>query len=302
MISGLHLLLTYRCTGECDHCFLYCGPGAEGTFTFSALETALDQAQEVSTLEWIYFEGGEPFLFYPLLLEGIRLARRRGYRVGVVTNAYWATSDRDAELWLGPLPKLGVEDLSVSEDVFHGSEGEHSPPRLARAAARRIGLPSGTICIKPPTVETRAEAAGQTRGQPVVGGGVQFRGRAADKLTEGLPRQPRERFTECPHEELRAPDRLHLDPMGNVHVCQGIVIGNIRRTPLAGILAAYDPDSHPIVGPLIRGGPARLAREHDLEVGEGFVDACHLCFLARRALLDRFPRQLAPRRVYGISS
>lgn len=299
MISGLHLLLTYRCTSECDHCFLYCGPRAEGTFTLPALEAALAQARDLPSVEWIFFEGGEPFLFYPLMLEGIRLARSLGFRVGVVTNAYWASAERDAELWLRPLKELGVEDLSVSEDLFHGSEGEESPARRARAAALKIGLPSGTICIGQPAVQGPDEAAGP-KGQPVVGGAVLFRGRAADKLVEGLPRFPREQFSECPHEELRTPDRLHLDPMGNLHICQGIVIGNVWQVPLTEILAGYDPDSHPIVGPLIRGGPAQLAREYAMELPAGFVDACHLCFLARRALLDRYPLQLAPPQVSGV--
>ena len=29
MISGLHLRFTYRCTRECDHCFLYSSPKAK---------------------------------------------------------------------------------------------------------------------------------------------------------------------------------------------------------------------------------------------------------------------------------
>ena len=33
MLTGIHFLLTYSCTSECDHCFLYCSPNAKGTFT-----------------------------------------------------------------------------------------------------------------------------------------------------------------------------------------------------------------------------------------------------------------------------
>lgn len=35
MLTGIHILLTYTCTRECDHCFLHCGPKQEGTFTLS---------------------------------------------------------------------------------------------------------------------------------------------------------------------------------------------------------------------------------------------------------------------------
>ena len=47
-----------------------------------------------------------------------------------------------------------------------------------------------------------------------------------------------------------------MDPLGLVHVCQGITIGNAFETPLDEILQRYDPTSHAIVGPLLRGGPA----------------------------------------------
>ncbi len=79
MLTGLHFLLTYQCTSTCDHCFLYCGPDAGGTFTVRHLREALDEAVAVGTVEMIFFEGGEPFLFYPVMLEGIKLARERGF-------------------------------------------------------------------------------------------------------------------------------------------------------------------------------------------------------------------------------
>lgn len=44
-------------------------------------------------------------------------------------------------------------------------------------------------------------------------------------------------------------------------ICQGISIGNMWMTPLSEIVSSYRPDSHPICGPLIRGGPAQLAKE-----------------------------------------
>ena len=102
-LSGVHLLLSYTCTHECDHCFLYCSPRAEGTFTLAEVEALLDQARALPDVTEIYFEGGEPFLFYPVLVAGLEAASARGFRTGVVTNCYWATSTEDARLWLAPL-------------------------------------------------------------------------------------------------------------------------------------------------------------------------------------------------------
>jgi hypothetical protein len=127
-----------------------------------------------------------------------------------------------------------------------------------------------------------------------------FKGRAADKLTEDLPRRPWQEFTECPHEDLRNPGRVHLDAYGNVHLCQGLSMGNTWETPLSKMVGQYDANSHPICGRLINGGPARLAEEYDVPHEDGYVDACHLCYRVRLALLDRFPQYLAPRSVYGL--
>jgi hypothetical protein len=112
--------------------------------------------------------------------------------------------------------------------------------------------------------------------------------------------QPWRQFTECPYEDLREPGRVHLDPFGNVHICQGILIGNILRTPLKQICETYDPASHPITGPLLEGGPAGLVRRYDLGHEDGYADACHLCDEARRALRARFPEILQPDQVYGV--
>lgn len=298
MLSGIHFLLSYNCTYECDHCFVYCGPFAGGTFTIEQVEAVLDEARKIDTVDNVYFEGGEPFLYYPLMLEAIRLADERGLKIGIVSNAYYATTEKDAELWLKPLTRYNIFDLSISEDSYHGDEESAECAKRANRVAAKLGLPKGTICIDPPKVEKSADPA--TKGQPVVGGGVRFKGRAADKLTEGLPTRKWQEFVECTDEELRRPDRVHIDPYGNVMICQGISIGNMWQTPLSKIDSDYNPEAHPIIGPLLKGGPAELARTYDIKLKDEYVDECHFCFEVRRSLLDRFPEHLAPRQVYGV--
>ncbi len=294
-MTGLHVLLTYTCTSECDHCFLWCSPRAGGTFTLAQLEHLLDQAQATGTIHSVYFEGGEPTLFYPLLLAGVRAARERGFGVGVVTNGYFAVSEDDALLWLAPLRELRIVDLSISDDELH-STAPVRPSERALAAARRLGMPVSSICLRTAdSLELRAR-----RGQPVVGGTVLFRGRAAETLTRDLPRRPWHTFTECPHEDLVAPDRVHVDAFGNLQLCQGLSAGNCWRTPLAEWQTRYVAEEHPICGPLVRGGPAELSRTFGVPHEEGYVDACHLCYVTRKALLERFPQELAPRQAYGL--
>ena len=301
MLTGIHFLLTYTCTWECDHCFVYSGPNAKGTFTLSQMRQVFDELIKIGTIEIVYFEGGEPFLFYPLMVEGIRIARDMGFKTGVVTNSYWATSEEDAELWLSPLFELGVSDLSISDDPFHFEDEKDNPAKRALAAAKRLGIPVNVICIERPTVEViRDREQAIAAGEPVTGGSAMFKGRAVEKLTEGLPTRWWEDFTECPYEDLKNPKRVHLDPYGNVHLCQGLTMGNMWETPLSELVKTYDCDSHPICKLLVKGGPALLAREYGVEHDDRYVDDCHFCYLVRLALLDKFPKYLAPRQVYGL--
>jgi hypothetical protein len=295
MITGIHILLTYRCTNECDHCFVFGSPQAEGTFTLAQVRTLIEEAEKIGSVKMIFFEGGEAFLFYPLLLEGVRLAREAGFQAGIVTNAYFAATVEDALLWLRPLADLGLAALSISDDALHG-DGASGPPKHALEAARQLKIGAGTISIEGPSVKVPAE---RKKGEPIVGGGVMFKGRAAEKLTAGLPTIYWREFTECPHEDLANPSRVHVDAFGWVHLCQGLCMGNAWETPLSDLIRGYDVKRHPVAAPLSAGGPARLAADLAAEPEGGFVDACHLCYATRKRLLDRFPECLAPRRLYG---
>lgn len=299
MLTGIHFLLTYNCNFECDHCFLFCGPAARGTFTIYQLRNVFSEIRKIRSVNNVYFEGGEPFLYYPLMLEGLRLARSLDLKIGLVTNCYWANSVEDAEIWLREINKIKINDLSLSDDVFHHGDSNISPAQLAKTAAKRLGMPVGTISIDPPLVKP-CITIGNEKGAPVIGGNVMFKGRAVEKLTKDLPTRRWELFNSCPHEELEHPQRVHLDPYGNVHICQGISMGNMWTTPLAELVKNYNGHAHPVCGPLLKGGPAQLVREYGLEHEEAYIDECHLCFLMRKALIDRFPQYLAPRQVYGL--
>ncbi len=290
-------MLTYECNFECDHCFLYCGPHAEGTFTLEQIRAVLDEAKKLGSIGFVFFEGGEPFLYYPVLVEGLKQARARGFKTGIVTNCYWATAEPDAALWLDPVRTAGVDEVSLSDDPYHHGEDEETPAKVASRAAAELDVPTSSICIDEPTVEFGVE-----KGEPVIRGGAVLRGRAVDKLVEGLPTRSWEEFTECPHEELREPKRVHVDPFGHVHLCQGLSMGNMWEKPLSRLVKEYDADAHRVCGPLLRGGPAELVRAYDLDLRGDYVDECHLCFLARRALIDKFPEYLAPRQVYGLEN
>jgi hypothetical protein len=233
------------------------------------------------------------------MLEGIKLARSMGFKPGIVTNAYGAISEEDAEVWLRPLAEAGVATLAISDDAFHYGKEEINPAKRASAEAEKLGIPTGSITIENPFVES-APGEGQDKGKPVIGGGAMFKGRAVEKLTAGLPRRPWTELISCPHEDLHSPSRVHVDCYGNVHLCQGLSMGNMRKRPLSVLASEYEAGSHPICGPLVDGGPALLAKQYGVEHEDEYVDECHFCYLVRRALIDEFPEHLAPRQVYGL--
>lgn len=298
MLTGIHFLLTYKCIFECDHCFVYSSPRAEGTFTFEQFSKTLDEAVKIGTIEWIYFEGGEPFLYYPMLLEFAERASSLGFKVGIVTNGYFATSVDDAIRWLKPFKDLNIADLSISDDKLHSGDNITSPASIAIQAAKELGMNVNSISIDDPKLKSCDVP--RKKGEPVIGGDVMFRGRAADILAKGLPGISWNEFDECPFEELENPERVHVDAFGNVQICQGISIGNMWQTSLSEIIRNYDAKSHPVIKYILSGGPAMLASHYQTDHKDNYVDACHLCYETRKLLIERFPEYLAPKQVYGI--
>ena len=295
-LTSLHLLLTYQCVFECDHCFVWGSPRQSGTMTLGQIREILRQAHEAGSIESIYFEGGEPFLYYPVLVKGVQEAARQGFQTGVVSNAFWATNLEDAIEWLRPLAGL-IQDLSVSSDLFHWTERISQNVENARKAAEQLGIPIGMIEVSQPEETNLRDAFGQLlQGASA----VMYRGRAAENLIGRVTWQPWEQFTKCPHEDLQEIGRGHLDPLGNLHACQGISIGNIFEKSLKELIESYKFETHPIIGALVQGGPVELVRRFDLGHSDTYADACHLCYTSRQLLRGRFPEILTPDQMYGV--
>jgi len=301
MLTGLHVLLTYQCTFECDHCFAWGSPRQSGTLTLAQIRQILDQAADLGSITQIYYEGGEPFLYYPILAQAVESAYQMGFEVGVVSNGYWAISLDDALEWLRPFAGRLV-DLSISSDLYHYDEWMSRQANNAIAAAGMLEIPVGVISVAAPDDKATRSSLGTipTSSEGEAASRIMYRGRAAKNLAEKAPKYPAKSFTICPYEDLRSPDRLHLDPLGNLHICQGISPGNLFEKPLSEIWAGYHPDQHPITDPLLQGGPAELARRYGITQFIEAADACHLCYLVRQELRDRFPDLLTPNQMYGV--
>lgn len=294
-ITGLHLIMTYQCNFECDHCFVNSCPEAKGVMKISDIQHILEEAKSLGDIEWIYFEGGEPFLYFQTMLWGMRAAKEYGFKKGIVTNAYWATSKEDAKEWLTPIAEIGISDFSISDDAYHYDDSEENLAHHAYEAARDLGLPVSKIAIEDPKKCVREI---KWKGRPVLEGRVLFKGRAAEKLVMGIPRKPWTEFDKCLNEDFSNQSRVHIDPFGYVHICQGITIGNIKKTPLKKLFRNFIPEKHPICAPILKGGPAEIVKEYHIQHEENYVDECHLCYCARSDLRKKFPEILAPDQMY----
>ncbi len=149
-LTGLHVLLTYKCTYECDHCFVWGSPQQAGVFTLAQLEDAFQQAASLGSVDTFYFEGGETFIYYPILIKAVERAHSLGFTTGIVTNGYWANNVTDSMAWLRPLVEAGLDKIEISYDQYHGDAHGANAAHPGLLAAGRYGLTASTISIDPP--------------------------------------------------------------------------------------------------------------------------------------------------------
>jgi len=296
-LKGVHFLLSYKCIMECDHCFVWGSPDAEGTFTLKRVREVLAEAKKLGTVNYVSVEGGEPFLFYPVMVKTVKEAVALGFRVEVLSNCYWATCPEDAVEWLEPLAEAKNVELTLSSDIYHGEKWETEEVKNAIRATKSLNMKIGIIAIKNPDAETACPD--QIEGARVGLTELMYRGRAFSKLVEKANKKPWREFTKCPYENFAAQERVHIDPSGYVYVCQGISIGNAWQKPMSKIIQEYNPSENPILEPLVRGGPVALVEKFGLPHDEAYADACHLCYAVRCMLRERFPDVLVSDQMYG---
>ena len=296
-LKGVHFLLTYRCDLECDHCFVWGSPKSKGVFTLKQIRNILTEAKKLGTVNYVAIEGGEPFLYYPIMIKTLQEAVNLGFHVEILSNCYWATCAEDAVEWLLPIAKAENIELSLSSDFYHGERWETLEVKNAVKAANSLNMKVGILAVKYPNTEV--PCPNEIEGAKVGLSELMYKGRAFSELTEKVTKKPWREFTKCPYENFSKQERVHIDPLGHVHVCQGISIGNAWQKPFSKIIEEYNPSENPILEPLVRGGPVALIEKFGLPHDEVYADACHLCCAARCMLRDKYPDMLVPDQMYG---
>ena len=310
--QDLGIILTYRCHSGCKHCLYNCGPRWEKE---AMSPETLRQALEAVTI-WpqrpqVHLTGGEPFLHFPLLLEGARMATELGIVAYVETSAGWCTDEEEAVERFSALRQAGLQAILISCSPFHA---ERIPPartmRAVRAAldvfgARRVTvyLPdflqvvqSFSDDLERPTPLSRYEEELGVEGAHRIlwqGYGIISGGRAGYRLGHLVDRHPAAAFAGaiCAGELLYA-RHSHFDLYGNFipAFCGGLAVGDWHNLPQ--LLDDFQAGRYPsLVGVLIERGPyglCEMAQErYDYRpLPEGYTGKCHLCVDVRRHLVE----------------
>ena len=322
--QDLGIILSYRCHSGCKHCLYNCGPGWEKEpMSPEVLRQALQAVTAWPQPPQVHFTGGEPFLYFPLLLEGAHLANELGIVSYVETSAGWCVDDAETVERFAELQRAGLQAVLISCSPFHA---ERIPPaRTVRAfrAALQIFGSSGVILYlpeflqviqrfdveRPTPISQYVEEFGVEGARRILwqGYGIISGGRSGYELGHLVSRYPATTFAEadCAADILYA-HHSHLDLYGNYisGFCGGLTVGDWHdlRQLLADFRAKRYP---PLIEVLIEEGPyglLQLARDrHDYEpLSEGYAGKCHLCVDVRRHLVatGKF-KELRPQAFYG---
>jgi hypothetical protein len=275
----------------------------------AALQEALDAIKLWSIPPQVHFTGGEPFLHFDLLLDGVCWAVERGIVNYVETSASWCIDDEEVHHRFVTLREAGLEAILISCSPFHA---EKIPPaRTLRAVKASLDVfgADGTIVYLPeylkiiqlfdidrPTSLSHYEEifGGEEAGRVLWQGyGIISGGRAGYELGHLVPRYPAESFTEtnCMLDLLYA-HHSHFDLYGNYisGFCGGLTIGSWRE--LHHVFDDFRAGRYPpLIEILIERGPYGLAQMAREDYGyqpdpAGYTGKCHLCVDVRRHMVS----------------
>ena len=299
------VMLTYQCSNACKHCLYRCAPAGEPRFMpRDRIDRTMQALAEERTLLGIHFAGGEATLHWSRLEYALDSARRHGVPVDYLeTNAGWCDDFETARDGFLSLQKAGLDGVLISASLFHLEYTPLEKTNAAIAAAREVFGRGGVMVWTPdvleimnrnlepdgtyPLAESCRRIGISARGTDLwrMHSYVRPGGRAAERLSSGLPHSPP---TEFRHDDcagvLGSTQHFHVDPSGNLYTghCPGISVASIEN--LHPQVTAQDA---PAFWCLLEGGPYLLWRELAPEfepTAEGYVGKCHFCLEVRKHL------------------
>ena len=313
------IMLSYKCSAECKHCLYACSPKWNGDWMKEKdlyqllynlspwVEPSMFGSSHIGVNSGIHFSGGEPFLNFGLLAEGVRMAKELDIpSVFVETNSVWATNEDVTREKLNILKNQGMDGILISVNPFFI---EHVPfERVKRAAKISYEIFSSNAIIYQPEFFYEFNEMGLSSTLPfdeyithkskvALTQKVEFfiSGRAPYKMEPyGLfPHFPANLVMDIPcNTSLIRSWHNHFDNYGNFQpgFCGGISLGNWNELHEL-IEEGVEMEDKPILKSLIEDDFKNLL-EYAKNKGyrerkNGYLSKCHLCTDIRKFLANQ---------------
>jgi len=298
-IRRIEFMVTYRCTGACQHCSVSdCrnSPDAKNFVRPDKAAEAVAQLAEMFDVSSVMTFGGEPLLHPETVCAVHRAAADAGIpKRQVITNGCFTKNEDRIRTVAESLYSAGVNDLLLSVDAFHQRTIPLDIVRRFAEEVQRTGLtqfrlqPAWLVNRahdNPYNAETERILAsfrdmGLTENE---GNDIFMAGDAVKNFAEYYPAPCLELSDTCgsmPYTEpLDRVTNLSVNPNGDAVVC-GFMIGNIYREPVAEIVRRYNPYENEAMRAILENGAAgllNLAAEKGIDVDtRDCYSVCDVC-------------------------
>lgn len=297
--TTITLITTYKCTAKCKNCCFQCSPAATKKMSYNDMKNYLDLCLEYyPTIKLVVLTGGECFLLYDDLLRFIKYATEKGLSTRIVTNSYWAISDKVAHEKLKALKSAGLKEINFSTGDEHQEWIQFRKVRTAAIAATRLGY---TALIN---VETKDNSKFNTtkyletdkvfkelvqEKKIIFNSGIWMPYNIGDPNTKYTTNIFYEKNSRC----LDLFNNIPIDPYGEIMACCGLMatriktmrIGNINHHNIKEI---YESSFHDLLKIwLYTDGPYEILKYIENLKGKTLIRECkHGCDYCREIFKD----------------
>ncbi|MBP1448797.1 MAG: radical SAM protein [Thermoproteus sp.] len=269
-LSELSINISFKCNFLCRHCSVLGSPMYNTSLDIQLIERAIKCAPP--TVKMVVFTGGEPTLFPDKLTFGISLAKQRGMKTRVVTNAWWAKTKNKAKEFLLSIGR--PDELAVSYDEFHepwlSKLGGIDLIFNALSAAKELGITTHVLTDYKYADKFRGFADYVISGDPqAVGRAEEIRSVRAVKIHRGC---------------IVAGDAITVLPDGSVTLCCGHIL-NLPSRRLITVGSLKEKCLNEIIEDMLTGslmwklridGPSKMLEEIGAPEAAWSCEACNI--------------------------
>lgn len=285
---SLVLIPSDHCNITCRHCAPECGPAVRHPWDVAMLERCITEAVRIPNLRKnIHFAGGEPFLYFPQMLQLAGHGHKHGFGCSIVTNGFWGVNETRAERMIAKLVEQGLRRVELSVDHFHL---EFLPARTIRQALCVLKRAGVFVCMR--VVTTRRHQVDETLrqftpedldGVEVNASGLIPTGRAIREVSEDEYYVSADGVNGCCADFLN----LTIRPDGNVGPCcagaentPSLSLGNVHLASLDRIVK--DGERKQFLKQVVEEGPSSFfsrLREAGLghKIRAEYTSICQTC-------------------------